>query len=207
MVAITMEMIKKLREWSGAGIMDCKNALKEAGGDVEKAMEILRKNRADIAAKKSHRETKNGMVGSYLHVRDDGGVASIGVLVEVNCETDFAARSDIFKEFVNTVALHIAAAAPQWLIPEEVPEEVLEKEKELMREQMRESGKPDHIIEKIVEGKLRKFYQECCLMEQVFALAADKSEQKTIAQMLKETIGMLGENMSIRRFVRFDLNS
>jgi len=205
MTAITMDMIKKLREWSGAGIMDCKQALKETDGDLEKAMELLRKKRADVAQKKAHRETKNGMVGSYLHVRDDGGVPSIGVLVEVNCETDFAARSDVFKNFVNLVALHIAAASPEFLTPEDVPAELLDKEKELMREQLKDSGKPDNIIEKIVEGKLRKFYEERCLMNQEFALAQDKSEQKTISLMLKETIGTLGENMGIRRFVRFDL--
>jgi len=200
-----MEDIKKLREWSGAGIMDCKTALKEADGDMEKAQEILRKKRADVAAKKSHRDTKQGMIGSYLHVRDDGGVPSIGVLIEVNCETDFAARSDIFKNFVNQVALHIAAASPSYLNAEEVPEEVIEKEKAFMKEQLMESGKPEHILDKIVEGKVRKYFEENCLMDQIFALAADKSEQKPISQMLKETIGQLGENMGIRRFARFDL--
>lgn len=205
-MAVTMEDIKKLRAWSGAGIMDCKGALKEADGDLEKAMEILRKKRADVAARKSHRETKQGMIGSYLHVRDDGGVPSIGVLVEVNCETDFAARSDIFKNFVNLVALHIAAASPTYLNAEEVPEEIIAKEKEFMKEQLKESGKPENILDKIVEGKVRKYYEENCLMDQTFALAADKSEQKTIALMLKETIGQLGENMGIRRFARFDLS-
>jgi elongation factor Ts len=202
-----MDLIKQLREWSGAGIMDCKAALAEVGGDLEKAMEALRKKRADVAAKKSHRATKNGMVGSYLHTRDDGGVPGIGVLAEVNCETDFAARSAIFKDFVSQLCLHIAAASPEWLRPEDVPAAVLEKEKEVMREQVKASGKPDHIIEKIVEGKLKKFYEDNCLLLQPFALAADKSQQKPIEQMLKETIGQLGENMSIRRFVRFDLNS
>ena len=207
MAAITMDLIKKLREWSGAGIMDCKAALKETDGDLELAMDLLRKKRADVAAKKSHRETSNGMIGSYLHVRDDGGVPSIGVMVEVNCETDFAARGPIFKEFVNQVALHIAAAAPEFLAPEDVPEETLAKEKELMKEQLKESGKPDHILDKIVEGKIRKFYEDNCLLDQIFALAQDKSEQKSIREMLKDTIGKLGENMSIRRFARFDLGS
>jgi len=205
MAEITMELIKKLREWSGAGIMDCKTALQESGGDIDKAMDILRKRRSDVAAKKAHRETKNGMVGSYLHVRDDGGVPSIGVLVEVNCETDFAARADVFKKFVNLVALHIAAASPEWLAPSDVPAEVLEREKEVVRGQLQESGKPAAIIDKIVEGRMKKFYEDNCLLEQVYALAADKSEQKTISQLLKDTIGQLGENMSIRRFARFDL--
>jgi elongation factor Ts len=205
MAEVTMDMIKKLRAWSGAGIMDCKGALKESGGDMDGAMEILRKKRADVASKKAHRETKCGMIGSYLHVRDDGGVPSIGVLVEVVCETDFAARGDIFKTFVNNVALHIAAAAPDYLAPEDVPAEILEKERELMREQMADSDKPTEIVEKIIDGKLRKFYEENCLLEQTFALAADKSEAKSIGQMLKETIGTIGENMSIRGFARFDL--
>jgi elongation factor Ts len=205
MAEVTMDMIKKLREWSGAGIMDCKGALKETNGDMDAAMELLRKRRADVAAKKSHRETKSGMIGSYLHVRDDGGVPGSGVLVDVNCETDFAARSDLFKAFVNNVALHIAAAGPEYLAPEDVPAEVLEKEREVMREQMVDSGKPAEMVEKIIDGKLRKYYEENCLLEQTFALAQDKSEQKSISQMLKETIGSIGENMSIRRFARFDL--
>lgn len=207
MAAITMEQIKKLREWSGAGIMDCKAALKETDGDVEAAMDYLRKKRASVAANKAHRETKNGMIGSYLHIRDDGGVPSIGVMVEVHCETDFAARGDIFKDFVNQVALHIAAASPQWMTPDEVPEDVLAKEKDVVKDQLREAGKPEAMLDKIVVGKLNKFYQENCLMEQIFALAADKSEQKSISQMLKETIGQLGENMTISRFARFDLNA
>ncbi len=205
MASITMDMIKKLRAWSGAGIMDCKAALKETDGDMDAAMDVLRKKRADVAAKKAHRETKCGMIGSYLHVRDDGGVPSIGVLVEVVCETDFAARGDIFRAFVNNVALHIAASSPEYLAPEDVPAEILEKEREVMREQMVDSGKPAEIIEKIVEGKLRKYYEENCLLDQTFALAAEKSEAIPIRQMLKETIGTIGENMSIRRFSRFDL--
>ncbi len=205
MAEITMDLIKKLRAWSGAGIMDCKSALNETNGDMDAAMDLLRKRRSDVAAKKAHRETKCGMIGSYLHIRDDGGVPSIGVLVEVVCETDFAARGDVFRAFVNNVALHIAASAPEYLAPEDVPEEILEKERELMREQMADSDKPKEIVEKIIEGKLRKYYEENCLLDQVYALAADKSESIPIRQMLKETIGTLGENMSIRRFSRFDL--
>jgi len=207
MAEITMDLIKKLREWSGAGIMDCKGALKAADGDLEKAMEVLRKQNAEVAAHKAHRETKNGMIGSYLHTRSDGGVPSIGVLVEVNCETDFAARSDVFKDFVKKLCLHVAAANPQWLTVADVPADVIEKEKEIAREQLRPSGKPENIIEKIVEGKIKKFCEDVCLTEQVFALGADKSEQIPISQMLKNVIGTLGENMSIRRFVRFDLNT
>ncbi len=207
MAEITMDLIKKLREWSGAGIMDCKGALQAADGDLDKAMEVLRKQNAEVAARKAHRETKNGMIGSYLHTRADGGVPSIGVLVEVNCETDFAARSEVFKDFVKKLCLHVAAANPLWLNAEQIPAEVIEKEKEIAREQLRPSGKPDNIIEKIVEGKIKKFVQDSCLLDQEFALGADKSEQVPISQLLKNVIGTLGENMSIRRFVRFDLNS
>jgi len=207
MANITMDQIKKLREWSGAGIMDCKAALSETDGDMDKAMEALRKKRADIAASKAHRATKNGIVGSYLHVRADGGVPSLGVLVEVLCETDFAARAKPFKDFVNNLCLHIAMANPQWLTKADVPAAVIEKEKCLYKEQLKETGKPEAILDKIAEGKLTKFFAESCLLEQQYALAADKSEQKAIAEMVKDTIGQIGENITIRRFVRFDLGS
>jgi elongation factor Ts len=140
-----------------------------------------------------------------MHVRDLGGVPTVGVLVEVNCETDFAAKTPVIKKFANDVCLHIAMANPRWMSPSEVPADVIEKEKTIYREQLKESGKPDNIIEKILEGRIKKFCEENCLMDQVYALAADKSEQKTIQAMLKETSGQLGENMAIRRFVRFDV--
>jgi elongation factor Ts len=205
MSEITMSMIKELRERTGAGIMDCKAILKETDGDMDKAVELLRKKRADIADKKAHRDAKEGMVGSYLHVRSDGGVPSIGVMAEVNCETDFAAKTDAFKEFVNNLCLHIAAASPRWKDAEEIPEEALADEKKMFMEQLKESGKPENILEKIVEGKMKKWYSENCLLEQIYALAQDKSEQVSIAAMMKNVAGTLGENVSIRRFVRFDL--
>jgi elongation factor Ts len=205
MAEVTMEMIKTLRERSGAGIMDCKAALAQTDGDMDKAMDILRKKRADIADKKAGRAAKNGLIHSYMHVRDLGGVPTVGVLVEVNCETDFAAKTPVIKKFANDVCLHIAMANPRWMSPSEVPADVIEKEKTIYREQLKESGKPDNIIEKILEGRIKKFCEENCLMDQVYALAADKSEQKTIQAMLKETSGQLGENMAIRRFVRFDV--
>lgn len=205
MSEITMTMIKELRERTGAGIMDCKAMLNETGGDMDKAVELLRKKRADIADKKAHRDAKEGMIGSYLHVRSDGGVPSIGVMIEVNCETDFAAKTDVFKEFVNNVCLHIAAASPRWKSPEDVPEDVMAGEKNLFMEQLRESGKPEAILEKIVEGKVQKWCAENCLLDQVYALAQDKSEQVSIQALMKEVAGKLGENVSIRRFVRFDL--
>ena len=205
MAEVTMAMIKELREITGAGIMDCKAALKECGGDMDKSVDLLRKQRADIAARKAHREAKEGIIGSYLHTRSDGGVPSIGVLVEVNCETDFAAKTPAFKEFVNNLCLHIAAASPGWLCADEVPEETLAKEKELFLEQLQESGKPEHILEKIVEGKLRKWNEENCLLDQTYALAQDKSEQRSIAAIVKDVAGQLGENVNISRFVRYDL--
>ena len=205
MAEITMEMIKKLREWSGAGIMDCKTALKEHDGDMDKAMDGLQKARADIAARKAHRETKNGMIGSYLHVKDAGGVPGLGVMVEVNIETDFAARNDAFKKLVNDICLHIAIADPRWLNPDEVPEEELEKAKEIFREELKESGKPEKIWDKIMEGKIAKYLEENCLTTQEFALAQDKSERKPIADMVKDAVGVIGENITIRRFARMEL--
>lgn len=206
MVDVSMDTIKKLREWSGAGIMDCKRALQENDGDIEKAMEQLRKQRADIAARKSHRETKNGMIGAYTHIRDDGGVPSLGVMIEVNIETDFAARNGLFKEFVNNVCLHIAMADPAYLSPEEVPAEDLEKAREAIREELGDVGKkPKDVVDKIIDGKMRKFYEDRCLLKQEFALAQDKSERKPIEEMIKDVIGQIGENISIRRFVRMEL--
>ena len=207
MADITTAMIKALREWSGAGIMDCKAALQEADGEMDRAKEILRKRRADIAEGKAHRETKNGVVWSYMHIRDDGGVPSLGVMVEVNCETDFAARAPVFKEFVNQLCLHIAVASPRFLGPDEIPAAAAEKEKALYREGVLESGKPEKIVDRIVEGKMTKWYQGVCLLEQEFALAADKSEQKPMKELLKDTIGKLGENITIRRFIRYDLGA
>jgi len=176
--------------------MDCKKALAETGGDHEKAIDFLRKKGLAAASKKAGRIASEGTVGSYIHA---GG--KIGVLVEVNCETDFVAKNDAFQGFVKDIAMHIAAAAPQFVSREEVSPELLEREKEIYRAKAKETGKPDNIIEKIVEGQVSKFYGEICLLEQVFV----KDTDKTIQTYLNETIASIGENMSIRRFARFVL--
>jgi elongation factor Ts len=196
MMEISAGLVKELREKTGAGMMDCKKALGETAGDFEKAIEYLRKKGIASAAKKAGRATKEGAVSSYIH-----GEGRVGVLVEINCETDFVARTEQFKAFVRDVAMHIAAASPQWVSPEEVPADVIAKEKEIAVAQMQASGKPAAVLEKIAEGKIKKFYEDNCLMQQVFV----KDPGKTIEQLLKETIAGLGENMTIRRFARFVL--
>ncbi len=177
-------------------MLDCKKALAEASGDFEKAVEYLRKRGIASAAKKAGRATKEGLVTSYIH-----GEGRVGVLLEVNCETDFVARTEQFKNFVKDVAMHIAAASPQWVSPEEVPAAIIAKEKEIAVAQMQASGKPAAVLEKIAEGKIKKFYEDNCLLHQTFV----KDPNKTIEQLLKELIGALGENMAIRRFARFML--
>jgi elongation factor Ts len=176
--------------------MDCKKALTETAGDQEKAIDYLRKKGLAAASKKAGRVASEGVVGSYIHA---GG--KIGVLVEVNCETDFVAKNEAFQVFVKDIAMHIAAAAPQFVRREEVPAGLLEREKEIYRAKARETGKPDNIVEKIVEGQISKFYGEICLLEQPFV----KDPDKTIQTYLNETIASIGENMSIRRFSRFVL--
>jgi len=193
---ISAGLVKDLREKTGAGMMDCKKALTEASGDFEKAIEYLRKKGIASASKKAGRATKEGAVASYIH-----GEGRVGVLVEINCETDFVARTEQFKAFVRDVSMHIAAASPQWVTPDEVPAEIIAKEKEIAVAQMQASGKPAAVLEKIAEGKIKKFYEDTCLMNQVFV----KDPGKTIDQLLKETIAGLGENMTIRRFARFVL--
>ncbi len=192
---ITAEMVKQLREKTGAGMMDCKKALTESGGDIERAIEILRKKGLAAAEKKAGRETSEGIIGSYVHMD------KIGVLVEVNCETDFVARTEDFRQFVKDIAMQIAASNPLYLDRESVPREVIEKEKEIYRDQIK--GKPEHVIEKILEGKLEKFYSEHCLMDQTFI--KDPEGKKKVRDVLTELIARLGENIRIRRFVRFQL--
>ncbi len=194
MANITAQMVKELREMTGAGMMDCKNALVEAEGDMEKAVEILRKKGIAKAEKKAGRATKDGLVDAYIHA---GG--KLGVLVEVNCETDFVANTDDFKTFVRNVAMQIAATNPIAIRREDVPEEVVNREKEIYREQALSSGKPEHIVDKIAEGKLEKFFAENVLLEQAYI----RDPEKTIKDYLTETIAKLGENISIRRFARF----
>ncbi len=195
---ITAKMVKELREATGAGMMDCKKALKECDGDMDKASDYLRKKGIASASKKEGRATSQGVVGSYIHM---GG--KVGVLLEVACETDFVARTDDFQEFVHNVAMHIAAASPLAVIREEVDPSLIEKEKEIYRGQMEEQGKPAEMIDKIVEGKVDKYYSEIVLLEQKYV----KDPDVTVADYLKSIIGSLGENMQIKRFSRFQIGS
>ncbi|HEY7213013.1 MAG TPA: translation elongation factor Ts [Thermoanaerobaculia bacterium] len=196
MAEITAQMVKELRERTGAGMMDCKNALTETGGDLDAAVDALRKKGLAAAAKKAGRVTAEGAVGSYIHA---GG--KIGVLVEVNCETDFVARTDQFQELVRDIAMHIAAADPRFVRREEVTPEVLEYERAIFREQALASGKPEKILDRIVEGKMEKYYSEFVLLEQPFV----KDEDKTVGQLIAEKVGKIGENIQVRRFSRFKL--
>lgn len=193
---VTAQLVKQLRERTGAPMMDCKAALTESQGDMEKAVDGLRKKGLAAAAKKAGRITAEGAVGSYIH-----GGGKIGVLVEVNCETDFVARTDPFQELVRDVAMHIAAADPRFVHRDEVTEEVLDRERAIFREQAAASGKPPAVIERIVSGKLEKYYSEFVLLEQPFV----KDPDKTVSQMIAERIARIGENIQVRRFARFKL--
>lgn len=191
---MSVQDISKLREVTGAGMMDCKKALDEVGGNFDAAVDLLRKKGIAKAAKRADKVTAEGVVASYIH-----GAGKIGVLVEVNCETDFVAKTDAFQALVADVAKHIAASAPQYVSREEVPADVLEREKGVYRDQLMNEGKPAEMVEKIIEGKLNKFYAEICLLEQPFI----KDEDKTIQQLLAEKTGEIGEKVSVRRFARF----
>ena len=196
MAQISAAMVKELREATGSGIMDCKNALGEADGDVQKAIEFLRKKGLAKAAKRSGRSTSEGVIYSYIHTG-----AKLGVLVEINCESDFVAKTDGFLKFAKNIAMHIAAANPTGIVPEDIDSSLIEKEKEIFKAQMLEQGKPENIIDNIVKGKVDKFYKEICLMTQPYV----KDPQKTIEDVLKETIGVIGENIQIKRFTRFQI--
>jgi|SoiMethySBSTD1v2_1073268.scaffolds.fasta_scaffold26116_1 elongation factor Ts len=193
-MAISAQMVKDLREKTGAGMMDCKNALVEATGDIEQAIVILRKKGLASAQKKAARIAAEGMIGHYIHA---GG--KLGVLVEVNCETDFAARSDDFHALVKDIAMHIAAQNPLYVRREDVPGEVLEKEREIYKDQARASGKPANIVDKIAEGKLESYYEMACLYDQKFV----KDPNITVKDLLNNAIGKIGENIQVRRFSRF----
>jgi elongation factor Ts len=195
-MAVSVALVKELREKTGAGMLDCKKALEEAGGDLTKAAEILREKGLAAAAKKAGRIATEGIVESYIH-----GEGRIGVLVEVNCETDFVAKTPQFKEFVRDIAMQIAASNPLYVRREDVPQEALDKERELLRAQALNEGKPEHIVDRMVEGRLAKYFEENCLMEQSFI----KDPDKTISTLLNEKISAIGENISIRRFVRYEL--
>ena len=196
MAEITAALVKELRERTGAGMMDCKKALSATDGDLEKAIDFLREKGLAAAAKKAGRVAAEGLVEAYIH-----GGGRIGVLVEVNCETDFVAKTDAFKELVKDIAMHIAATNPSYLKREEVPTAELEHEQAVLAEQARNEGKPEKIIEKMVAGRIEKYYKEVCLMEQPFV----KDPDKTISDLITESIAKIGENISIRRCTRYQL--
>jgi elongation factor Ts len=193
-MSISAEMVRRLREETGAGMMDCKSALVEAKGDAETARELLRKKGLAAAAKKAGRTASEGMIGSYIHPG-----AKVGVLVEVNCETDFVARTPEFQALVKDVAMHIAASSPVYVTREEVPPAVLEREKEIYKAQAAAQGKPANVVERIAEGKLKDYYATFCLLEQSFV----KDQAKTVGQLVQEKIALIKENIVIRRFARF----
>lgn len=196
MATIDAKMVKQLREKTGAGIMDCKAALSECDADVEKAVDFLRKKGLATAKKRAGRETSEGIIHSYIHM---GG--KIGVMVEVNCESDFVAKTDDFIEFAKNISMHIAASNPVGIIEEDVSEDLINREKEIYRQQVIEMGKPEKMIDKIVEGKLRKFFQESCLMNQPYV----RNPDITISDLLNDVIAKIGENIKIKRFVRYQL--
>lgn len=193
---ITAEMVKELRQATGAGILDCRKALETSEGDFDKAVDYLREKGLAQAAKRMSRDAKDGLIDAYIHA---GG--RIGVLVEVNCETDFVARTDEFKMLVSDIALQIAAMAPRYIKREDVPDSVVEHERELFRAQALEEGKPEQVIDRIIEGRVEKFYQEICLLEQPFI----RDDDQTVDEMLKAAIAKTGENIVIRRFSRYEL--
>jgi elongation factor Ts len=193
---IKAELVKKLREKSNAGMMDCKKALIESNGDIKRAEEILKEKGLAEASKKAFRAAKEGLIDAYIHPG-----SRIGVLVEVNCETDFVARNEMFKNLVHDIALHIAAAAPLYVSREDVPPEKIEEEKELYRKQALNEGKPESIVDRIAEGKINKFFEENCLLEQPFI----KDNDITVGDLVKSNIAKIGENIVVRRFERYVL--
>jgi elongation factor Ts len=193
---ISIDLVKDLRQRTGAGVIDCKTALREAKGDMDAAIEYLRRKGLATAAKKAGRIATDGLISSYIHT---GG--KMGVLVEINCETDFVAKTEDFQTFVKNIAMHIAASNPQYIKREEIPAEVLEREKRIYRSQAVESGKPEKVIDKIIQGKLDRFYSEVCLIEQTYF----KDPDLTVKEVLDSMIAKVGENISIRQFARFQL--
>ncbi len=198
MADITSDMIKELRGKTQAGMLDCKKALQETDGDMEQAIELLRKKGIAKAAKKMDREVTEGIVTSYIHSN-----AKIGVLLELRCNTDFVAKNDDFKQLAYDLAMQVAAADPLYIAPEDVPEDVIEKEKGIYSEQMKQEGKPENVIEKIVDGKIKKFYTEICLLEQPFI----KDNERIIKDIIKEKITTYGENIEVGRFTRYQIGS
>ncbi len=191
---ITAALVKDLRERTGIGMMECKKALQECEGDIEKSINLLRKQGHARAEKRSGRKTSEGLVGSYIHMN-----GKLGVLLEINCETDFVARTEGFKELVKNISMHIAASDPQYISPEDIPKNVLEEESDIIREQFKDSKKPPEIIEKIIKGKLNKFYSEVCLLNQVYI----KDDKITIKDLISSFIAKTGENIRVSRFTRY----
>ena len=195
-MGVSAEEIKKLREMTGAGVLDCRKALDESGGDLEQAVILLREKGLADAEKRAGRETRNGMLELYSH-----GEGRVGVMVEINCETDFVARTDAFRNFAHEVALQIAAASPQWVSEENVPEEIIERERGIARKFAEGEGKPENVIERIVDGRLQKYFEDVVLLRQAYI----RDDSKTVDDLLKETISSTGENILIRRFERWEV--
>jgi elongation factor Ts len=195
-VAIPADQVKRLREITGAGMMDCKRALEETGGDMDKAIELLRVKGLADAKKRQGRVAREGVVDAYIHMK-----GRLGVLVEVNCETDFVADTEAFRSAARDIAMHVAASDPRWISREDVPEDVVEGERKLYAEQAREQGKPDNVIERIVQGKLEAFYKDNCLLDQPFV----RDDSKTVGDLVSETSAKVGEKVEVRRFARFKL--
>lgn len=193
---ISTEDVKELREKTGAGIMDCKEALTECDGNLEDAVDYLREKGVEVATKRDSKTAAEGLIEAYIH-----GGGKIGVLVEINCETDFAARSDDFKEFARDIAMQIAAMSPRWISQEDVPEDAKDREREVLTRQAKEEGKPDHIVEKMVEGRMRKFYENTCLLNQPYI----RDDSISVEEYLNEIMGKIGERMVIRRFTRYQV--
>jgi elongation factor Ts len=197
-MATTAEKVRELRDKTGAGVMDCKEALSASGEDLEKAVDFLRKKGLAAASKRAHRQARDGVVSAYIHAG-----SKLGVLIEVNCETDFVARTEQFQELVKGLAMQVAAASPRWVSREEVPEDVVEREREIYRQQMAEQKKPPPVLEKIVEGKLAKFYEEACLVDQFFI--RDAGGKLRIGDLISQVSAQTGEKIAVRRFVRFQV--
>lgn len=196
MAKVDIKLIQELRERTGMGMLDCKKALEETGGDVEKAIEILRKKGAAVAKKRSDKDTAEGIVHAYIHPG-----SKIGVLIELNCETDFVAKTEDMTKLANNICMQIAAQKPLYISPENVDANYIEKERSIRKEQLKESGKPENVLDKIVEGQINKLYSEICLLKQAYI----KDDKKTIEEVLQETIGKTGENIKINRFERFEI--
>jgi elongation factor Ts len=196
MATISAATVKQLREKTGAGIMDCKEALSECNGDISNAVDFLRKKGLATAAKRAGRATTEGIIESYIHMD-----SKLGVLVEINCETDFVAKNDDFKEFAKNIAMHITATNPVSIRPEDVPKEIIDKEKEIYRAQVLDMGKPEQIADKIVDGKMKKYFSENCLMNQAYV----RDSNITIEDLLNEMVAKIGENITIKRFARFKI--